>query len=226
MSKTIVFVTGMHRSGTSALAGAFHKAGISMGDEFIKPGPDNPSGFYEDREALAINKKLMSDVGGSWQDPAPGICPKREDRDRIRGVLAKAEARSEVFGLKDPRFCFTLPVWARIARDRGINVKVVVVERSIASVVKSLIARNGGNAGQWKALRDKYRQMLVDMLRLGVFDAHFMSVRFSALVKDPRGTLEEILDRLEIPNEEISPEAGAEHINRDLINHGTLKRRR
>ena len=46
----IVIVVGMHRSGTSAVAGILHLHGISMGSEKTfkpKPLPQNPMGFYE-----------------------------------------------------------------------------------------------------------------------------------------------------------------------------------
>ena len=32
MSNTAIFVLGMHRSGTSALAGALHRLGVKLGD--------------------------------------------------------------------------------------------------------------------------------------------------------------------------------------------------
>jgi len=45
----IVIVVGVHRSGTSAVAGILHLNGIAMGSEKTfksKPMPQNPRGFY------------------------------------------------------------------------------------------------------------------------------------------------------------------------------------
>ena len=39
----------MHRSGTSFIAGALALLGVSLGDPArqLKPGPDNPKGYFE-----------------------------------------------------------------------------------------------------------------------------------------------------------------------------------
>ena len=75
-----VFVLGMHRSGTSAVARAVSLLGFSLGDQadLIPPGPDNPRGFWESKSLVVLNDELLSALGGSWDappSPSPGWTP-------------------------------------------------------------------------------------------------------------------------------------------------------
>ena len=44
---TALVVLGMHRSGTSALAGMLHHLGVALGDRLMKATLDNPRGYWE-----------------------------------------------------------------------------------------------------------------------------------------------------------------------------------
>ena len=68
---TAVIVLGMHRSGTSALAGILHHLGVELGDRLMQASPDNPRGYWEHRDIVAVNHKLMAELGWSWDDIRP-----------------------------------------------------------------------------------------------------------------------------------------------------------
>src|ERR1700722_14478144 len=63
-----VLVVGMHRSGTSAVAGVRHRLGLDTGDPAdALPGDwSNPDGHWESRRLLAFNERLLSAMGAKW----------------------------------------------------------------------------------------------------------------------------------------------------------------
>ena len=71
-------IAGMHRSGTSMVARALHEAGLYLGEEpdLMRPGPDNPEGFWERTEVVAVNDALTVRVLLTLKDPASiRTCP-------------------------------------------------------------------------------------------------------------------------------------------------------
>ena len=64
-----VIVTGAGRSGTSAVARVLHESGVPMGRELAAPSSINPRGFYEDRDVLALNERILRELGAPamWQ---------------------------------------------------------------------------------------------------------------------------------------------------------------
>ena len=58
-SERAVCVTGMHRSGTSFTAKAIQLLGASLGgpEGLMAPGPDNPSGYWENRDIKELFTK-------------------------------------------------------------------------------------------------------------------------------------------------------------------------
>lgn len=129
-----VIILGSGRSGTSMVAGVLAQAGFFMGDRLIAPRESNPKGFFEDAEVNAVNEDLLASVApgrprliGRWLFRSR---PRRAQRwlaalpvgttisctpamrDRIAGLVARRP-----FCFKDPRFCYTLPVWRPLLED-------------------------------------------------------------------------------------------------------------
>jgi len=62
----ISIVLGMHRSGTSTVAGILHLNKVIMGTYqsfWPRPLPQNPKGFYENYDFRIINDRLLNKVG-------------------------------------------------------------------------------------------------------------------------------------------------------------------
>ena len=61
----------MHRSGTSFAARSLALLGVSFGDEsqLMGPGPDNATGYWENRLLKELDDELLSELGGSWDQP-------------------------------------------------------------------------------------------------------------------------------------------------------------
>src|SRR5262245_61466841 len=111
-------ILGSGRSGTSMLAGSLGRAGYYMGEHLIPPDAANPLGYFEDDEINAINEALLTPVtpararpsyGWRWLVSVPVGTPlscSPELAQRIRVQTARTP-----FCFKDPRFCYTLPIW-------------------------------------------------------------------------------------------------------------------
>src|SRR5918994_5655575 len=72
-----VCVLGMHRSGTSLVAGVLRQLGVDLGpdEEFLPPDPNNQSGYFELADAVEINNEILAHYGGGRDDP-PGAPPR------------------------------------------------------------------------------------------------------------------------------------------------------
>ena len=96
--KKILIVLGMHRSGTSALAGLLSHLSIPMGDNLMTPVEgENDKGFFEDEEIVELNDQLLSKLGMSWDDARlmPDKWWMQDDVNEIKieiKILAKASA--------------------------------------------------------------------------------------------------------------------------------------
>lgn len=146
--KQAVVVLGMHRSGTSAVAGTAVRLGFSPPLTPLPRSPDNPSGFYESRAVLKANHHLLLAVGSVWHqcltvEPdrfAPMLSPA--DWQFVADTLRKEFATTAGFVLKDPRLCLTLPVWLPALQAVGAAVSVLLVVRHPREVVLSLAHRD------------------------------------------------------------------------------------
>ena len=74
-------VLGMHRSGTSALAGVLSKTGYDLPKNLLPASFDNPKGYFESKEIIALNDDLFAEMGAVWSDwmPPEGLDAKRPD---------------------------------------------------------------------------------------------------------------------------------------------------
>lgn len=134
-----ICVAGMHRSGTSMIMNMLHVAGVNVGpaDRLFPPLPDNPRGFWEKKEFVALNNEILARLGGSSVEP-PEM--KSDWLEHVNDLAAKAQrlidsfSGREPWGWKDPRNCLTLPFWERLLPD----LKVVICLRHPLEVALSL----------------------------------------------------------------------------------------
>ena len=61
-------ILGMHRSGTSLIARALANAGLAVGepDDLLVDQEDNPHGFYERRDVVALDDALLEHQNATW----------------------------------------------------------------------------------------------------------------------------------------------------------------
>lgn len=146
---TAILVIGMHRSGTSATAGALALAGVTLGRTLLAPGADNPKGYFEHERAVAINERLLARLGSRWDDVRalpPGWFdgePAQEALAAIDALIAGEFSEAPLWALKDPRLCRLLPVWLEALRRRDVRAVALFVARDPTEIAASIRARNG-----------------------------------------------------------------------------------
>lgn len=180
----IVPVLGMHRSGSSALAGLLHHSGVVMGqdDEFIpKPLPQNPKGFYENYSFRQLNDRLLNQSPNnyrikSWSTDIPEVHLSNDVRVRAREILVENCERSNTWGWKDPRTCLTSELWFSEIDSIGslTETKVLFVFRSPQSVALSLFARNKIDKENALVLWQQYNQRALSQVNKWNLDVFFV----------------------------------------------------
>src|SRR5271155_6002863 len=88
-SSRAVLVLGMHRSGTSAVARGLQMLGVYLGNDFLCAKPDNPRGYWEDRNIYDINERLLAVLGLKWEDIAL-IDDAQWHEPEVEALLAEA----------------------------------------------------------------------------------------------------------------------------------------
>ncbi len=187
-----VLVLGMHRSGTSALAGALEAMGFAVGpdDDVMPADVGNPEGYFELLSIVRANDDLLARFGGRWDSPPDfeGDWTRSDVANDF--VDASRGALDELFEdghyvLKDPRISILLPLWRRITNDDGC---AVVIVRDPLEVAASLTRRNALPTLTGLALWAAYnRAMLRDLqgARVHVCD-------YADLVDNPAEVLTDI----------------------------------
>ena len=133
----MIAVMGMHRSGTSMVAGLLHHAGFKSRNT-LDADKWNPPGYFEDVAVMRTNDVILWQNGrGAWDNPPEVI------REGIRQF-------PPVDLVKDPRFCITWPAW-----DTE-GVKVVKVLRDPSAICESLSRRDGFDKKKALGLTWKY----------------------------------------------------------------------
>ncbi len=65
---TAIAILGMHRSGTSCLAGSLQQAGLYLG-EVVEQAPHKKRGNRESLVIRSLNDRLLEENGGAWDSP-------------------------------------------------------------------------------------------------------------------------------------------------------------
>lgn len=147
--KTLVFVLGMHRSGTSALAGSLALLGLGTDQDLWEANPeDNPKGYWEPKDVVAINEAIFSALCmhhmDAWALPGNWLqsSAMSEIRERIDKWLQKVYLSEVQVVVKDPRLCRTLPVWLEVVKQYDISCKFIHIYRNPREVIASLQVRD------------------------------------------------------------------------------------
>lgn len=181
--RLIVPVVGMHRSGTSAVAGALHAGGISMGSPssfYPPPYIENEAGFFEDVRFRRINDRMSERAGYHIKTLSPFV-PKFED---TRGhevqrlaLLLRRTATQPAWGWKDPRTCLFLEPWLSSLERIGLlgSTKILYVYRKPLSVAKSLEVRDGMRLDDALHLWTIYNERALNIIERGHAPTCFLS---------------------------------------------------
>ncbi|MGE2725643.1 sulfotransferase family protein [Mycolicibacterium pulveris] len=145
----IVFVLGVARSGTSALARVLSLCGGALPSALVGAMPDNPLGHWEPRAANVINETILRRLGSSGFDPT-----MRAQEDGALDAAAEAACVEEIRAflstlpdapfvvIKDPRISLLTGMWFEAARRAGFDIVAVNAVRHPQEVAASVAQRS------------------------------------------------------------------------------------
>ena len=211
MSTHGVFVLGMHRSGTSAVARLVNLLGVPLVADDLLPADDaNPKGYWESASLKVANDELLEDLGWSWLWP-PRVPPNWDD-DALTPARRFAGALGGEWVWKDPRNCVTLDLWLR-ALD--VEPAFVLVHRDPRDVAASLARRDGLDERRALALWERYVRLSLS----GAAGHPAYVLSYADLLDDPlriSGELREFLARHGFTVSDTNPRAVREFVDPKL----------
>jgi hypothetical protein len=153
VTRQALLVLGMHRSGTSALAGLLVRLGAAAPKTLMGASESNARGHWESEAFCALNDRLLAAAGATWSDPRRidpaffGPAARRFGAEFAK-LVAQEFGRAPLVCIKDPRICRLLPFWLPQLAACDVAPRIVFVLRHPLEVALSLKARNGFAIGR------------------------------------------------------------------------------
>ncbi|TPL92825.1 hypothetical protein [Mesorhizobium sp. B2-3-10] len=147
--RTCLMVLGMHRSGTSALAGVLQLLGVAPAKNLIPADESNRTGYWEPLHLALLNEQLLLELGSRWDDWRPvrveELSASRLSfyRDEIARVLDDEYGATSMIVLKEPRISRIVPVYQQLLTSLRYKTNYITITRNPLSVAKSLAKRDG-----------------------------------------------------------------------------------
>lgn len=146
--KVVIIILGMHRSGTSSLAGMLDGLGC-RGHATPMPGTDaNAAGYFESLPVFRLNDAILTALGSRWDDwrplrPDAHRSPRlAEFHDKARALLHSEYGDESLIYLKDPRISMLLPFWRGVLEAAGYRCVYLHTHRSPSEIAASLQRRD------------------------------------------------------------------------------------
>ncbi len=159
--KLCILILGMHRSGTSCLAGSLQQQGVYLG-EVHEWNPHNLKGNRENPNIMALNEGLLVANHGSWDHPPiqslQWTAVQAQQRDQL--IQALSVQAKQAWGFKDPRTLINLSFWREGLQDRYTTQPIGTFRHPLA-VAQSLYKRNGTPLEDGLALWYEYNKRLL-----------------------------------------------------------------
>jgi GT2 family glycosyltransferase len=189
----------MHRSGTSMVARALASGGIYLGQqtELLSDQEDNPNGFWERKDVVALNDAMLHSTGHSWFNPPPSEFDLKEENVQVesnaamQAILSKLNSgamASQSWLVKDPRMVITWPCWKSFLGDALL----IYVYRDPWAVAYSLNKRHGFPLLLGVALWEVYNHAALQAIE----GRNAVCVSFDALSAKPELELKRLFDRM------------------------------
>ena len=222
MENPLIYVLGMHRSGTSAVAGTMTLFGLAPvdNDDLLPPDIHNQKGYFESSALMQINDKILAIMHGTWSKPP--TLPRgwqytsglEELFPSLNHLMHSLTAEHAVSMWKDPRLCLTLPAW-RGALE-GYRQAAILVYRHPIEVAYSLRTRDKFHPAYGLALWERYiRTSLANLEEMSV-----LIVRYDEVLDNPAlwcDALTQFLAAANIPITTPTPyEAVIQFLDKDL----------
>lgn len=203
----LLFVLGMHRTGTSAVSGALCRLGCRSPASMPPADSNNPTGYWEPLGIVRVHNSLLEQSRSSWDDPflsadLPSPQHLSDGLRALEGALRAEFSARESMGrwclIKDPRQCRLQPFWNHLIQIRRIQAAVVLVNRHPLAVAASLRRRNNMPINRALLLWIQH-QMEAESHTRGI---PRQRINYEDFVMSPASTFKSIMELLE--NDELS----------------------
>jgi hypothetical protein len=144
----LLMVLGMHRSGTSALAGVLSKLGCQIPKHVLPANSANERGYFESAALMQLHDELLESAGSYWHDwrrfnPDWHSAPTSEAfKQRAKDIFLSEYPNASLAVLKDPRICRFVPFWIDVFGEMSIAPRALIPIRSPLEVAYSLKKRD------------------------------------------------------------------------------------
>lgn len=206
-SAPFVAVIGLHRSGSSCLAGVLHKLGVHMGDKLV--GYESTGGF----EAVGLTRLCEK----AYPFPSTEL---KIDRGILRNWLSKhvchvqasAKERGTVAGGKYPHLC---AMGGELQAVCGEGLRVIHINRpldeSIASM-KTRAKKANGWLGITEEKSERVQRWLWEQKQEFLDGVEHLTVEYADLIDDPSREIDRIVEHLGITPSEEQRRRAIEHV--------------
>ena len=189
-----IIILGMHRSGTSCMAGILHHAGLYFGDKLLPASKKNPKGYFENEDLWRLHHSVLRAVGHPWDDPRP--MPSGWEKRPIvwfkkiilKMLMKKHFSKHAVFGIKDPTINLLLPIYLDVFKAMNIKPCFIIMKRHEEAVAKSLSKAEGLEESKTLSLRKMY----YGSLEKGIGEYKKIEVQYELLIENPSFWIDKI----------------------------------
>jgi len=202
-----LWVLGMHRSGTSFLVRCLHSYGVELPPNLLPSAADNPDGFQESADFVALNEAVLASQGSLWDGawhlsnsvemPPTAAGVAREARRLINSwcnpLAMNAGAPTPLLALKDPRLCRTMPALLDALGSDWFPWGLAIVRHPF-SVVRSIGYRDNMHATKALALWLRHNLELLQLAKAGGLTEPWPLICFERLIVDPTTELSSVLE--------------------------------
>lgn len=208
-----LFILGMHRSGTSCLAGMLECAGFNAGqvDEW---NPDNRKGNREHLAVTPLNEAVLRVNGGAWDRPPERVEVDDQQRREMDRIIVDLEDQGRPWFIKDPRILLVPRPWLDLRSD----LRTIGIFRHPLAVAQSLARRDGLALDDGVSLWCRYNEALLALLDVDPFPLLLFTPdagEFTRLVKAAlAGSFTD-----EIQAGVIAPDDVGRFFSADLVHH-------
>ncbi len=216
-----VTVLGAGRSGTSAITRGLAAIGVDLGDNLRRGRGKNPTGFWEDRDLLALNKRLKRALGirgdsvrliedEEWEQPSV-----RALHDEAVQTIRRRFGGHPLWGYKYGRTLRMLPFWLGVYEAAGLDVRYVIALRNPISVARSRERLDAKRGAQEKS----DLEWLVNVVPYfhQIRGSRFVVVDYDRVMASPASELARMASRLGI---ELTNRDGVDAYAREFLRPG------
>jgi hypothetical protein len=148
--RRIIFVLGMHRSGTSLATNVLTELGVALSEDLMPATHENARGYFESQTISYLQDRILAAFGLAWDTPtsmralppqwwkSPSIAPLR---NQIVAFVKEQLDAHPLWAFKDPRTMRLMPMWEEIVAELGAQPSYLLVTRHPNEVAGSLFAR-------------------------------------------------------------------------------------